>query len=160
MQRTACTCVACYIHATHCMHVRSMLHTCRYTCMKANVVKVFPTTYIVLFTTCWYHIFIIWFLQSTKYGQTPLGKLSALSQTPLLSREGHAPSPSCEYICQTPPFPKILDPPLPTDHVLDSYSNLSTSNNMSAIALLFARLVPSSNYGSAQLQGLGIGCNL
>ena len=42
--------------------------------------------------------------------QTPLGELSPLPQTPLLSREGarplRYPPPSCAYIYQTPPFPK------------------------------------------------------
>ena len=47
--------------------------------------------------------------------QTPLGELSALPQTPLLSREGHAPSrtlPQLWIYLSDPPFPKILDPPL------------------------------------------------
>ena len=48
--------------------------------------------------------------------QTPLGELSALPQNPLAVTGGGTPppvpSPSCEYIYQTPPFPIILDPPL------------------------------------------------
>ena len=47
--------------------------------------------------------------------QAPLGELSALPQTPLLSREGALPlpyPPPVVNIFIRPPFPKILDPPL------------------------------------------------
>ena len=47
--------------------------------------------------------------------QTPLKEQSALTQTPLLSREGHAPSRTLLLVVNIfiRPFPKILDPPLP-----------------------------------------------
>ena len=56
--------------------------------------------------------------KSKKAAQTPLGELSALPQTPLLSRDGARPlpyhSPPVVNIFIRPPLSKILDPPLRT----------------------------------------------
>ena len=62
--------------------------------------------------------------------QTPLGELSALPQTPLLSREGTpppVPSPVVNIFIRPPPpppFPKILDPPLHVTSCLCSCLNI------------------------------------